>query len=49
MLLPVDSGAGVYPLMIGLYDAESGDRLTIEVNGEQLGDRLLLAEIEVGP
>ncbi len=49
MLLPVESAAGTYPLMIGLYDAESGDRLPIEIAGEPVGDRLLLAEIEIGP
>ncbi|MBN1120050.1 MAG: glycosyltransferase family 39 protein [Anaerolineae bacterium] len=49
MLLTGDAAAGVYPLMIGLYDAESGDRLPIELAGEPVGDRLLLVEIEVGP
>jgi mannosyltransferase len=46
LLLPLDSPPGIYRLMIGLYDSE-GNRLPITLNGQPLGDRLLLAEIVV--
>jgi len=46
LVLPLDSPPGIYRLMIGLYDSE-GNRLPITLNGQPVGDRLLLAEIVV--
>jgi hypothetical protein len=39
---------GQYPLTIGLYDPESGQRLPIfDADGNLVGDSLLLATIEI--
>ena len=46
LLLPPDTPPGTYRLMIGLYDGW-GNRLPIALNGQWIGDRLLLAEMVV--
>jgi len=39
---------GVYQLVVGMYDVETGQRLQVSVEGTQTGaDRILLAEIKV--
>jgi hypothetical protein len=43
-------GAGVYPLVIGLYDSQSQERLPLSAaSGEAMGDALVLAQITVKP
>jgi hypothetical protein len=40
--------SGAYPLVIGMYDVETGQRLQVSGEGTQAGaDRILLAEIKV--
>jgi uncharacterized membrane protein len=46
LLVPLDAPPGTYRLMVGLYDSW-GNRLPITLNGQWIGDRLLLAEIVV--
>ena len=48
-IFPTES-AGVYQLVIGLYDSQSVERLPLyTANGEALGDALPLAEITIEP
>lgn len=47
LLLPVDAPAGVYRLMVGLYDF-GDNRLPISLDGEVVGDSLPLGDIPVG-
>ncbi len=47
--LPGDLQPGRYALVIGVYDAASGERLPVtDAAGQPLGDHLLLDEIAVG-
>jgi mannosyltransferase len=47
LFLPADAPEGSYMLMVGLYDADNGERLPI-TRGEDAGDRrLALATVEV--
>lgn len=44
-----DATPGQVMLIIGLYDAETGERLPASVNGElQFGNQLILAEVSLG-
>jgi hypothetical protein len=47
--VPADTPAGIYRLWIGFFDPETGQRLRVTMNGEQLPDgRLLLQTVQVG-
>ena len=46
--LPEDLPPGLYHLEIGLYTQADGSRFPILVDGEGVGDRLLLEPVEVG-
>jgi hypothetical protein len=45
--IPQDGPPGTYNLWIGFYDASTGLRLPVSVDGQQPGDRLLLQEFLV--
>ena len=48
LLIPATLPPGAYPLVIGMYDVETGQRLQVSGGGTQTGaDRILLAEIKV--
>ncbi|NIO71398.1 MAG: hypothetical protein GTN71_20790 [Anaerolineae bacterium] len=48
LLLPDTLPPGAYPLVIGMYDGETGQRLQVSGEGTQTGaGRILLAEIKV--
>jgi len=49
--LPPDAAAGTYPVAVGLYDPETGDRLTTTGPDDQLleHDRVSLGTVEVNP
>jgi hypothetical protein len=48
LLLPDALPSGVYQLVVGMYDGETGDRLKVSGEGIQAGaDMILLAEIQV--
>ena len=49
VVLPGDPGQGVYPIEIGWYERDSGQRWTVPLNGGQAVDRLLLGPLYVGP
>ncbi len=45
--LPPDFPEGTYDVEIGLYEAETGMRVPIEINGQPITDRVLLQSIQV--
>jgi hypothetical protein len=46
--LPPHLASGLYPVAVGMYDVATGARLLAShVNGQSLGDQVLLGEIEV--
>jgi hypothetical protein len=47
--LPPDFPEGIYRLQLGVYDADSGVRIPIEINGQSAADRILLQSITVKP
>jgi hypothetical protein len=47
VLIPADTPAGEYMLMVGLYNLVDGERLPITLNGVPVGDRLALDVIRV--
>lgn len=47
VLLPPDMPPGEYQLAVGLYNVLDGERLPIEVNGEPVGDRLILQDVHL--
>jgi hypothetical protein len=49
MDLPADLAAGEYPLEIGLYLAETGQRLPVVLAGQPDSDALLLRPLVIGP
>ena len=42
IILPTDLAAGEYPIEVGLYIAETGQRLLVEVPGESEADKVFL-------
>ncbi len=46
--IPAGTPAGDYTLLIGLYDATSGVRLPLEIDGDPAGDALPLATVTIG-
>ncbi len=50
LTLPTDLPAGRYPVWIGLYDAATGERLPVEVDGEAQPNNVYLAGwVEIAP
>ncbi|HIE55241.1 MAG TPA: hypothetical protein EYP90_08700 [Chromatiaceae bacterium] len=50
ILLGLDGGDGRYALRVGLYDAGTGERLPVIIDGQaQVNDQLILTEIEIEP
>jgi hypothetical protein len=47
IVMPEDTSPGTYSLVAGMYDLQSGVRLPIVQNGENVGDSVLLAHVEV--
>jgi hypothetical protein len=47
IVVPQDANPGVYTFVAGMYDLESGVRLSVSQNGENMGDFVQLAQIEV--
>jgi hypothetical protein len=46
--LPTDLAPGTYQVEVGWYDADTLQRWPCSVDGERVGDRLLLPEVEMG-
>jgi hypothetical protein len=47
MVLPADLAAGVYPLEIGWYERDSGQRWEVTLEGEGTVNRLLIGPLQV--
>lgn len=47
MQLPADLPAGAYPVELGLYLAETGQRLVVEIPGREANDALYLRPIQI--
>jgi len=47
--LPADLPPGRYTLIAGLYHVVSGERLPVTLDGEPVGDHLVLSSVEVTP
>lgn len=45
--LPTDLPPGEYPLVVGFYEPEGGQRLEVSVGGEAVGDHLYLTTVRV--
>jgi len=48
LAIPADSAPGTFQVEVGWYDAETIRRWPCVVNGASCGDRLLLADVQVG-
>ena len=48
VLLPADLPPGRYTLIAGLYHVASGERLPVTLDGEPVGDHLVLGSVKVG-
>jgi len=50
IILPADAPPGQYHLVVGMYDARTGQRLPVtDAQGTSLGDQILVGPIEVVP
>jgi hypothetical protein len=47
MVLPADLAAGVYPLEIGWYERDTGQRWEVTLDGGQAVNRLLIGPLQV--
>ncbi|MCP4537982.1 MAG: hypothetical protein GY832_12635 [Chloroflexi bacterium] len=47
--LPPDLPPGRYPLIIGLYHVVTGERLAVTLDGEPIGDHLVLFDVDIIP
>lgn len=49
LLLPAEAPAGLYRLLVGLYDPLSGQRLTVTQGASEGADHVVLGEVQVRP
>jgi mannosyltransferase len=49
ILLPADLPPGCYTVVMALYHIVSGERLPVALDGEPVGDHLVLSDIEIAP
>jgi len=49
VLLPADLPPGHYTLIVGLYHVTTGERLPVALDGEPVGDHLVLGNVEIAP
>ncbi len=47
--LPPDLSPGRYSLVVAVYHAVGGERLSVSVDGEHVGDHVVLGDVTVGP
>lgn len=47
LVLPVGMPAGTYAIEVGMYSPNTGERLPITQNGKAIGDRIILAHLQV--
>jgi hypothetical protein len=49
IVVPADTPAGMYPIGVGLYRKDTGERWPIYVGDQRMADRIFLSTVQVTP